>query len=207
MRSHARRSQERPAGRPTAAATSGDLHHPRRRREVRRAVRRAPAGGGSARGEIATSSERRSPFQPGADRITRPRRGDVGVPRAAGGAAQVLLPPPGAQADRAATSARARRSPPRPPSRGAGGRAAARRILVARAPLHRLEPRNFRLDPRTHAPANETIVPAPGDPAYRWISPEFRRRHLDLPWMARERVRFLGPMHAEWFLMWWDQTV
>jgi len=50
-------------------------------------------------------------------------------------------------------------------------------------------------------------VPAPGDPAYRWISPEFRRRHLDLPWMARERVRFLGPMHAEWFLMWWDQTV
>ncbi|TMB28451.1 MAG: hypothetical protein E6J65_03825 [Deltaproteobacteria bacterium] len=81
------------------------------------------------------------------------------------------------------------------------------RTPLARAPLHRLEPRNFRLDPRTHAPANETIVPAPGDPAYRWISPEFRRRHLDLPWMARERVRFLGPMHAEWFLMWWDQTV
>jgi len=55
------------------------------------------------------------------------------------------------------------------------------RTPLARAPLHRLEPRNFRLDPRTHAPANETIVPAPGDPAYRWISPEF--------------------------LMWWDQTV
>src|SRR6266436_4617512 len=73
---------------------------------------------------------------------------------------------------------------------------------VPRAPAEPL-----RIRPRTHAPANETIVPAPGDPAYRWISPEFRRRHLDLPWMARERVRFLGPMHAEWFLMWWDQTV
>jgi hypothetical protein len=75
------------------------------------------------------------------------------------------------------------------------------------AQLEVVQPRNFRLDPRTHAPANESIVPEPGDPAYRWIAPEFRRRHLELPWMARDRLRFLGPMPAEWFLMWWDQTV
>ena len=92
------------------------------------------------------------------------------------------------------------------------GRPPARLLRLSALPpppahLQVVQPRNFRLDPRTHAPANESIVAAPGDPAYRWISPEFRRRHLDLPWMARERVRFLGPMHAEWFLMWWDQTV
>src|SRR5207237_10216675 len=63
------------------------------------------------------------------------------------------------------------------------------RTPLARAPLHRLEPRNFRLDPRTHAPANATIVPAPGAPAYRWLSPEFRRRHPDRPCRPRERRR------------------
>src|SRR5207245_3168883 len=47
------------------------------------------------------------------------------------------------------------------------------RTPLARAPLHRLEPRNFRLDPRTHAPANETIVPSPGDPPHRSVSPGF----------------------------------
>jgi hypothetical protein len=81
------------------------------------------------------------------------------------------------------------------------------RTPLARAPLQRLKPRNFRLDPRTQAPVNEGIVPERADPSYRWISAEFRRRHLELPWMARDRVRFLGPMHVEWFLMWWDQTV
>lgn len=75
------------------------------------------------------------------------------------------------------------------------------------AHLEVVQPRNFRLDPRTQAPANEGIVPEIGDPSYRWISPAFRRRYLELPWMARDRVHFLGPMHAEWFLMWWDQTV
>ena len=97
--------------------------------------------------------------------------------------------------------------PPKVPSAPAQPLRIRPRTPLARAPLHRLKPRNFRLDPRTHAPANESIVPAPGDPAYRWISPEFRRHHLDLPWMARERVRFLGPIHSEWFLMWRDQTV
>ena len=65
--------------------------------------------------------------------------------------------------------------------------------------------RAFRLDPQTLAPANETILPAPSDPSYRWVQPAFRRRHLDLPWVAQERVRFLGPMQAEWFALWWDR--
>jgi hypothetical protein len=70
------------------------------------------------------------------------------------------------------------------------------------------DPRKLRLDPRTQASANESILPlGPNDPSYRWIRPEFRRRYLDLPWMAGDRIRFLGPMHAEWFLMWWDQNV
>ncbi len=65
--------------------------------------------------------------------------------------------------------------------------------------------RAFRLDPDTLAPANAGIVPAgPADPSYRWVRPAFRRRYLDLPWMARERVGFLGPMHAEWFAIWRD---
>lgn len=82
------------------------------------------------------------------------------------------------------------------------------RTPLPRAPLHRLDARKFRLDPRTQAPANQGIVPlGPKDPSYRWLSPEFRRRYLDLPWMARERIRFLGPMHAEWFVMWWEQAV
>src|SRR5438552_1412378 len=131
MRSRARRSQERPAGRPAATAASGDLHHARRGCEVRRALQRAFAGGGSGRGEIITRRGRRPPRPPCSDRITRPRHGDVDVPRAACGPAQVLLPPPGPHADRAATSARARRSPARPS--GAGGRAAAGRILDAAA--------------------------------------------------------------------------
>ena len=79
------------------------------------------------------------------------------------------------------------------------------RTPLARAPLQRLKPRNFRLD--LQATAHGGIVPETGDPSYRWISPEFRRRYLELPWMARDRIRFLGPMHAEWFLMWWDQTM
>ena len=70
------------------------------------------------------------------------------------------------------------------------------------------DPRKFRVDPATLTSANEGILPlAPADPTYRWVRPAFRRRYLDLPWMARDRVRFLGPLQAEWFVMWWDQTV
>ena len=81
------------------------------------------------------------------------------------------------------------------------------RTPLARAPLARLRPRHFRLDPRTAALANESILPlAPRDPTYRWLVPQFRRRFLDLPWMAQERIGFLGPTQSEWFTMWWDQT-
>jgi hypothetical protein len=65
--------------------------------------------------------------------------------------------------------------------------------------------RAFRVDPCTLAPANEVVVPfGTPDPSYRWVRPAFRRRYLDLPWMARERVRFLGPTPAEWFALWCD---
>lgn len=79
------------------------------------------------------------------------------------------------------------------------------RTPLARAPVHRLEPRNFRLDPRTGQPANEGIVPLETrDTTGGWLLPAFRREKVDLPWMASERIRFLGPLQYEWFLMWWD---
>ena len=92
------------------------------------------------------------------------------------------------------------------------GRRASRLFRLSALPLpHRLavlDARKFRLDPDTHAPANEGIVPlAPPEPGFRWVLPEFRRRFIDLPWMARDRVRFLGPTPAEWFLLWWEQAV
>jgi hypothetical protein len=70
------------------------------------------------------------------------------------------------------------------------------------------DPRKLRLDPLTQAPANEGILPQlPGDPSYRWVLPAFRSRYLDLPWMATERIRFLGPTQAEWFAIWWERAV
>jgi hypothetical protein len=82
------------------------------------------------------------------------------------------------------------------------------RTPLPRPPLHRLDGRKFRLDPRTQSPVNQGILPlAPNDPSYRWLSPAFRRRFIDLPWMAQERIGFLGPLHAEWFVIWWDQSV
>ena len=79
------------------------------------------------------------------------------------------------------------------------------RTPLARAPVHRLRTRNFRLDARTGKPANEGIVPLETrDTSLRWVLPAFRREKVDLPWMARERISFLGPLQYEWFLMWWD---
>ena len=81
------------------------------------------------------------------------------------------------------------------------------RTPLARAPVHRLQIRNFRLDPRTGHPANEDIVPLETrDTTLRWVLPAFRREKVDLPWMATERIPFLGPLQYEWFLMWWDAS-
>jgi hypothetical protein len=78
------------------------------------------------------------------------------------------------------------------------------RTPLARAPVWRLRPRNFRLDSRTHKPANEGIVPLETrDPSYRWVPEAFRRRYLEMPWMARDRIAFLGPRPVEWFTIWW----
>jgi hypothetical protein len=70
------------------------------------------------------------------------------------------------------------------------------------------DPRKFRLDAVTLAPANEDILPLDSrDPSYRWVVPEFRSRFLDLPWMATDRIGFLGPLQVEWFAMWWERAV
>jgi hypothetical protein len=79
------------------------------------------------------------------------------------------------------------------------------RTPLPRAPVHRLRPRNFRLDARTGQPANQGILPLETrDTTGRWVLPAFRREKVDLPWMAQERISFLGPLQYEWFLMWWD---
>lgn len=81
------------------------------------------------------------------------------------------------------------------------------RTPLARAPLSRLSPGKFRLEPGSFAPANEAVLPLPRpDPALRWVSPALRREKVELPWMARHRIRFLGPMQAEWFADWWEQS-
>jgi hypothetical protein len=81
------------------------------------------------------------------------------------------------------------------------------RTPLARAPVQRLRLRNFRLDPETGQPANEGIVPLEmRATAWRWVLPAFRREKVDLPWMAQERISFLGPLQYEWFLMWWDAS-
>src|SRR5207247_1488909 len=73
------------------------------------------------------------------------------------------------------------------------------RTPIARAPVARLKPRNFRMDPRTGVPANEGILPLETrDTTGVWINPAMRREKVDLPWMAVERNRFLGPLQYEW---------
>jgi hypothetical protein len=80
------------------------------------------------------------------------------------------------------------------------------RTPLARAPVWRVQPSHFRLDPRTYQPGNEGIVPLERrDTSYRWVVPAFRRQYLDPPWMIRDRVAFLAPVSAEWFSMWWFQ--
>ncbi|TMA26703.1 MAG: hypothetical protein E6J78_13205 [Deltaproteobacteria bacterium] len=89
------------------------------------------------------------------------------------------------------------------------GAAAARLLrLSALPPPHRplqiVRPDNFRVDPATLQIANEGILPLePRDTSYRWIHPDFRRRHLDTPWMAQDRIDFLAPQKVEWFALWW----
>ncbi len=80
-------------------------------------------------------------------------------------------------------------------------------LTPARAPLSRVDPRAFRLDPLTFSPANENATGL--KEPYRglwWVSPQLRREKVDLPWMAQGRIAFLGPLHYEWFSMWWEQN-
>jgi hypothetical protein len=78
---------------------------------------------------------------------------------------------------------------------------------LARAPLSRLDPRAWRLDPRTFSPANENAT-GQKEPygGLWWVSPRLRREKVDLPWMAQGRLGFISPRTAEWFALWFDQT-
>lgn len=79
------------------------------------------------------------------------------------------------------------------------------RTPLARAPLSRVDVRAFRLDRRTFAGPNED---GPGFQEriqkFWWISPKLKREKVDMPWMAQERIRFVGPLHYEWFVLWWQ---
>lgn len=123
------------------------------------------------------------------------RRLDVARPELLRLDADLRLPPevdPLRIATDAPSPTPVRRFPPRAP--------------LARAPVWRLRPRHFRLDPRTHQPGNEGIVPLERrDPSYRWVVPAFRRQYLEPPWMIRDHIAFLAPIMAEWFSMWWFQ--
>jgi hypothetical protein len=88
---------------------------------------------------------------------------------------------------------------PRPPPE----RRVRPRTPIARAPLPRFSPRKFRLDAQG-APANENILAVDRLRAVTWLSPGFRRQYVDLPWMAREHIDFLGPTRPEWFAAWWE---
>ena len=82
------------------------------------------------------------------------------------------------------------------------------RTPLARRPIHRLDQLELRLDRRSQARANEGLVPLlSAAPKYTFLRAPFRRRFLDLPWMARDRIAFLGPMRSEWFLLWWEKSV
>ena len=81
------------------------------------------------------------------------------------------------------------------------------RTPLARAPLHRLRPRNFRMIPGTYQIASDDGgALEPRFPRDRWVHEGLRRERIDPRWMARGRIGFLGPMQSEWFVMWWDQS-
>ncbi len=81
------------------------------------------------------------------------------------------------------------------------------RLPLARASLSRVDPRAYRIDPRTFAPANEnaTGLKEPYGGLW-WVSPKLRREKVDLPWMAKGRIAFISPVSPEWFALWWEQT-
>ena len=86
------------------------------------------------------------------------------------------------------------RQPPRP------------RTPLARAPLSRVDPRAFRLDPRALTLANEDGVPVePVRIPQTWLRADFRRDTVDERWMAKRRIWGLAPFQVEWFTWWWEQ--
>ncbi len=127
------------------------------------------------------------PAQPGSSAL-RPDRfrldGDMRLPPERDAARTVAdLPPP---------------APPRRPTRP--------RTPLPRAPISRVDPRAFRLDPRALTLANEDGIPLePVRLEQTWLRPSFRRELVDPPWMASQRVWGLAPLQAEWFASWWAE--
>lgn len=81
------------------------------------------------------------------------------------------------------------------------------RTPLARAPIWRYRPANFRIDPVSESPANYGIIPLERrDTSYRWLRAAFKRQYVDMPWMARQWVGFMGPFISEWFLLWFAQN-
>ena len=80
------------------------------------------------------------------------------------------------------------------------------RTPLARAPISRVDPRAFRLDPRQLTLANEGAIPL-GSPRVEslWLHPVLRRALLEARPMTSPRLWGLGPLGPEWFASWWAE--
>jgi hypothetical protein len=80
------------------------------------------------------------------------------------------------------------------------------RTPLARAPISRVDPRAFRLDPRELTLANEGAIPL-GSPRVEplWLDPVLRRALLEPRPMASRRFWGMGPLGPEWFASWWAE--
>jgi hypothetical protein len=65
----------------------------------------------------------------------------------------------------------------------------------------------FRLDADLRLANEEGIPLERNEVDHRWVLASFRRQYLDLPWMAQQRIWGLSPLSAEWFWMWWEESM
>ena len=80
------------------------------------------------------------------------------------------------------------------------------RAPLARAPISRVDPRAFRVDPQTLRGPNEAVIDLrPRYERFWWVSAKLRREKVDPAWMSQERIHFLAPLQYEWFSLWWNQ--
>ena len=80
------------------------------------------------------------------------------------------------------------------------------RTPLARAPISRVDPRAFRLDPRELTLANEDGIPlAPPRVEPLWLHPVLRRALLEPRPMASPWFWGMAPLGPEWFASWWAE--